>query len=249
MTRIHRIVAGFALALLASTRVEAGQVVTLTTDAKGGVDNLATVTWTFGGQQETGLAGTLTSHQAGGSSFDTYCVDLYDTTYVGNGGSTWTASVLPIGSFGGNTAHSPSGGNGGAIGYLYSTYDAAATTRIQGAALQVAIWKLEYDNNNSLSTGNFRFADSSVLTSDQHLVYTQAMAYLAGYNGTQSSNNALLFAATAHPNGLYQDLVGPSVAFPNIVTNASVPEPASMAMVGLGLGVAGIAGLRKRRRA
>ena len=236
------------LAISQASSARAGMIVDITNDAKGGVGQLADLTWTFAGSTETGLAGTLTTTLPGGLSVDTYCVDLFDTTYVGNGGSTWSAEILPITSFVGNPAGNPTGGNGGAIGYLYSQFAAAVTDRIEGAALQIAIWKVEYDNSPNFGTGNFQFADSSDPNSDQHQVFVQASAYLAGFDGTQSSGDATLFRATSHPNSLYQDLVGPGSIPGFVVPNVSaVPEPSSIVLVLSGLG--GVALVRRRRAA
>ena len=95
----------------------------------------------------------------------------------------------------------------------------------------MAIWKVEYDDTASLSTGFFQFADSRQADSIQHLVYAQAAAYLAGFDGTQSSGDATLFRATSHPEGLYQDLVGPGTSASTPASPAIVPEPASIAML------------------
>ncbi len=225
----------------------AGMVVDINTDAKGGVGQLAAVTWTFAGQSEYGLAGTLTTTLAGGTPFDTYCVDLYDTTYVGNGGSNWSAEIQPVvGASAGNPAGNPTGGNGGAIAYLYSQFAASVSTGIQGAALQIAIWKVEYDDSGNLATGNFRFADSADLNSVQHLVYAQATAFLAGFDGTQTSDNATFLMATSHPNALYQDLVGPAI-IPGVVlpNTAAVPEPASVVLMLSGLGAVALTSRRR----
>ncbi len=234
------------LTLIGASPARAGMIVDMNTDAKGGVGQLATVTWNFGGSTETGLAGTLTTTLPGGIKVDTYCVDLYDTTYVGGGGSNWSAYVLPITSFTGNPAGNPTGGNGGAIGDLYSLYAASVNSSVQGAALQVAIWKVEYDDSANLATGNFRFADSADPNSIQHQVYVQVTADLAGFDGSQWSSDATLLAATSHPDSLYQDLVGPGSLqgffSPKV---ASVPEPSSILLMLAGLGGSSLA-LRRR---
>ncbi len=226
------------LAILALPVAEAGPIWDLTTDAKGGVGRLETLTWNFNGARETGMAGTLTTRLPDGTSSDTYCVDLYSTTKVGNGGSTWSAEVLPIGIFGGNPAGSPTGGNGGAIGYLYSRYAASVSTAIQGAALQLAIWKVEYDNSASLSTDSFRLADSQETDSVQHQTFVQLTKYLDGFDGSKATGDATLFRATSHPNGLYQDLVGDA----RVVTsaNTAVPEPSSLVLLAAGIGALAI---------
>ncbi len=231
----------FVPAFLAPSAAPAGPTWSINSDAKGGVGQLVNLSWKFDGNPETGLAGTLTTKLPSGRAVDTYCVDLHDTTYVGNGGSTWSAEVLPISSF----QDQPDGAHWGAIGYLYKRFAPTIADRIKGAALQISLWKVEYDGNASLDSGNFQFADSTDLDSDQHRVYEQVTTYLAGFKGTESDPSATLFRAVAHPNGLYQDLVGPADSSGPDVVNA-VPEPASMGMVACGLGAVLIA---RRRRA
>jgi hypothetical protein len=223
------------LALTGARPASAELILTMNNDAKGGVDHLVTVTWTFNGVTETGLAGTVaTSQVSGGQPLDTYCIDLYHDFYVGNGGTSWQVGLGPISSFSGDagvSAPDNAGGHAGAIGYLYEKYASVASTDIEGAALQVAIWKVDYDGNNLFSTGSFRFAATpGDSTTVQSRVFAQATAYLAGFDGTQSSDNATYFRATSHPNGLYQDLVGPGNA-----PATAVPEPSLITMVGLGL--------------
>jgi PEP-CTERM motif len=243
----------FTLAIAAVTVVidaspaPAGPIWEITSDAKGGVDQLLPVTFSFAGSAETGLAGTLTTKLPSGQSVDTYCIDLYDTVYVGNGGSTWSAEVLSMSQYTGNSAFAITGGNGGAIAYLYSQFASTVATSVQSAALQIAIWKVDYDDSGDLATGNFQFADSSDPNSIQHQVFVQTSAYLAGFDPTLSTGEATLFRATSHPDDLYQDLVAPENVYASLVLNAAVPEPSSMAMMLSGLVVAGLVVARRRR--
>jgi hypothetical protein len=246
--RTRRVVATLCLTILTiltgltalAGRAEAG--LTMTADAKGGVEHLISVQARYDGMESapvTYLAGTFTASLNGGPAFNAYCVDLYHVDYVGGGGSTYVVNPLPIAQLG------PPGGNGAGVGFLYQTLASVVSTDIQAAALQIAIWKVEYDNGGSLNNGHFTLHDSSP-TSDQHLVYVQATAYLALYNGTQTGQ-ATLLQATSHPyNGTYylnQDLVGPAS---ESIASVSSPEPNTIAAATLGASLA--IGLSYRRR-
>ncbi|WP_435010335.1 PEP-CTERM sorting domain-containing protein [Tundrisphaera lichenicola] len=235
----------FALSIIVPAFASAGPLWNIHTDAKGGVGQLQTINFNFNGQNETGLAGTLSTVQVpGGTPFDTYCIDLYHTFQLGTSGSNWEVEVLPISSYMGAVGVTPPnnpGGNPGAIGYLYDKYARSVSTGIEGAALQVAIWKVNYDNSNSFSTGSFRFAANGNPNSIQSKVFAQATTYLAGFDGTRSNFNATYLRATSHPNGGNQDLVGPG-------SLSAVPEPASVAMVACGLGVVVLARRQKSGR-
>ncbi|MCP4378570.1 MAG: PEP-CTERM sorting domain-containing protein [bacterium] len=57
--------------------------------------------------------------------------------------------------------------NGSAIAYLFETNSALVTHREHAAGLQVAIWELLYENNDTLDfnldTGNFKITDNNVI--------------------------------------------------------------------------------------
>ena len=209
---------------------------TLTVAPKGGIGDLESITTSFdgtGGGPQKVLAGTLTESVNGGPSFDGYCVDLYHVVQLGsNGTSSYVVTPLPIASL--------SGGNGAGVGYLYHEFastianeSSGAARNIDGAALQVALWKVEYDNGGALGSGHFAMADSGNTNSVQHLVFARATQYLSTYDGSQSAD-ATWYQAVSHPssNGfsMNQNMIGPPPSGPPVPT----PEPGTIVMAALG---------------
>jgi len=242
---------------IAATEARADQTISVLADGNRLVGGLS---FTFNGVTETNaLAGTLSGTLPGIATFDAYCVDLYHVIYVGT--NTYTVEPRAIAGFAQSapTGRGPAvGGDGAGIGFLYQT-DAAIVTaetgargRIDGAGLQVALWKMAYDGASlthgstlDLTGGSFRFPDSTTLTSNQHLVYASAAGFLAAYHGTESGDATLLRVTNHGPNGnLYQDLVGPGSP-----TITPVPEPTSLALAGIGLGGLALLGRSRRLRA
>jgi hypothetical protein len=248
--RTRRVVATLGLTILTGLTALAGRAeagLTMTADAKGGVGHLISFQAQYLGMEGAAvdyLAGTFTASINGGPAFDAYCVDLYHVDIVGGGGQTYDITPLPIAQL-----NSTGAGNGAGVGFLYQTLASQVNTDIQAAALQVAIWKVEYDNGGSLLIGNFTVKDSSDLNSNQHLLYAQATTYLGQYNeynGTQP-DQATWLKATIHPlSGPYslnQDLVGPASVS---IASLSTPEPSTMAAAAFGASLA--IGLAYRRR-
>jgi hypothetical protein len=244
--RTRRVVATLCLTILTGLTTLAGRAeagLTMTADAKGGVGHLISFQARYDVLENAPinyLAGTFTASINGGPAFDAYCVDLYHVNYVGGGGQTYIVNALPIA-----LLASP-GGNGAGVGFLYQTLGSKVSSDIQAAALQVAIWKVEYDNGGSLTSGHFTVQDSSDLTSAQHLLFFQATADLATYSGTQTGE-ATWLQATTHPNNgtylLNQDLVGPAS-----VSIASLPSPEPNTMAAAALGASFAIGMAYRRR-
>jgi PEP-CTERM motif len=252
-------VAGMLLLACGLAREARADMITVDADGDRLVGGLS---WTFNGQAETNaLAGTFTVSTGTGSSFDAYCIDLYHVVYVGS--NQYDVAAGPIASF----AQSPPsgvgalGGDGAGIGWLYATGEAkilgetGSQAVIDGAGLQVALWKMAYDGLSAspnrllnLASGNFQFLDSADPNSNQHLVFEAATSFLASYDGTQSDPATFLRVTDHGPdNSLWQDLVAPPMGPSNSSQVTPVPEPSALALAGVGAAVL-FALLRRRKR-
>lgn len=117
------------------------------------------------------------------------------------------------------------------IDLLFNSAYAGLSTAVQGAAFQVALWEIITDTGDA--TGFDLGLGSFTATSSTAGVISQAADYLTGLGGATTGGYKLTFLA----NGNSQDLV----------TVSPVPVPAAFGMLSLGL--AGLFGLRRRKKA
>ena len=150
-------------------------------------------------------------------NFLTYCLEPDE--FLGISGSTPVTGSY-VGSFG---ATSEYGADATALTRLTNTWFAdSLTSATKSAAFQIALWEIAYDSDNNLDTGSLRLVTNGA-------VKTQAIAYLdqANWNPLGADVGVILRVGN-------QDLI------------IMVPEPASLALIGMGLLGLGFAARRCR---
>lgn len=117
------------------------------------------------------------------------------------------------------------------ISELWGSYYGDIDTDVEAAAFQVALWELSYgERDRNLSTGSFRLNNAG------GAIGTLAQSWLDAIelNNGPSANNLVVLVDTRGSNGSdRQDLL-----------TYDVPEPSTLALLGVGLFAAGI---RRRR--
>lgn len=132
-------------------------------------------------------------------------------------GSTWDVNVL-------NAKGSLN--NGSKVAQLYNTFSSKITNDAGAAALQLSIWDAVY-----AGTGRFQIVDVDSKVQ-------AGLDIIKSINVSGANSNVGYYAALSHSGGANQNLVGGA---------APVPEPASMAALGLGL--LGVVRRRKAKKA
>ncbi len=135
-----------------------------------------------------------------GSSFYTFCVDLY---HANPGTFAVNTGIVPVG------LGSPVTTNLGRIGYLYNEFGTKLLPAAQATGLQLAMYELLYDNVPNFSNGNFVLitstTDAAAVTAansflsqsagkDQRAIFLNVpLSVPGGTSGTQSQLTTELF--------------------------------------------------------
>jgi hypothetical protein len=218
------------------------------------MDNV-TVTFVQTGVTENGGAGPFNFTFLGAkpdnypTSFTTYCVDLYDNI----GWSTYSATpanfpTAPLS----ETPHWVSGDSGEKAAFLYDNYQNSVNSTTKGAGLQLAIWEVLYgadtNSNNNLNNVDYDYtkvftisATAAVKSEASRLIALSERANWGNTNGVLASQYQSTWWQMTDASGVVvQHLIGPAL----------VPEPAEMAIVGVGIMASciGAQQLRQRRK-
>lgn len=132
-------------------------------------------------------------------------------------------------------------------------FDGAATTfghfssGVYSSAFQLAVWEIFYETAEpafSLTSGDFRSITRAGAGSDAEKAVAQAADWLSAING--GAGSAAGWTLYKFSSGSNQDYVSAVYRQIREETDNSVPEPGTLAM--LGLGFAALGAIRRRKR-
>jgi hypothetical protein len=184
------------------------------------------------------ITGTIGLQTTASGALNTYCVDLFDYINVGSNAYTFNNNQLAAGqTFRNGTATGTwTTGQVNMITALLTNGAMQTQNTINTAALQIAIWEVEYDNKQTNGTYSLSIHDGFYFTAtgDSNSAATLSMAqtYLNNItSGTWVTDaNHVAMYLTSNPTGT-QNLV----YLQTVVGGSPVPEPSTIAVFGLGL--------------
>jgi hypothetical protein len=245
MAKINGLVtkAALGVSILFGLSTGAAMADTLTTTSVSMPNGSVTVNINYSGHSIDGggsniNTGTIGLQTAQGA-LSTYCVDLFDYIYTGNNSYTFNNNALAAGqSFSnGSSSGTWTTNQVNLITALLENGSLQTQSTVNTAALQIAIWDVEYDTAASNGTYNLTNHDGFYFTSTSgsgsSSAITQAQAYLTDVTSgawVADASHTVQYL-TANPSGT-QNLIY-LAATPT--TPVATPEPSTVAVFGLGL--------------
>ncbi len=218
MSKLSSSLCAAALALAGVSQAQAASAV-----FSGFAHGSESVNFTLSGANDpvsgAGSAGGFLTSLNGGSSFETYCVDLYQ--HIGFG-ETYTDYTLS------NTTHTFVNSRAYTdLGRLYATAG-AITDSVHEAAFQIAVWEIAYETASiyNLASGSAMFSGGSA---DSSGALTLASGWLSSLTSGAHPGIAVLDSRE------HQDMI-----------YAPVPEPETYALMLGGLAAVGFVARRRR---
>jgi PEP-CTERM motif len=245
MAKINQLTAkaAFGISILFGLSAGAAMADTLTTTSVSMPNGSTTVNINYSGHSIDGggsaiNTGTIGLQTAQGA-LNTYCVDLFDYIYTGNNSYTFNNNALAAGqSYADGSSHSTwTTSQVSLITALLENGSLQQQTTVNTAALQIAIWDVEYDNAASNGTYNLSNHDGFYFTSTGASGSSSAISLAQTYLNDVTGGTWVADAShtvqylTANPSGT-QNLIYLATT---PTTPVATPEPSTVAVFGLGL--------------
>lgn len=178
------------------------------------------VSITYKGKTTNVMAGVMNFRLDGGEIFEAFCIDLDNWNFKNDqyGVNVTNTTILPQ--------------HGSMVESLFANYAAGIGSKDEGAALQLAIWDALVDGGDGLDSGNFKANVNSGMKNLVSSMLTAQESNIENFTFTY-------FEAISHTAGNKDN------RYQNVFTGEAVPEPATMAIFGIGSLIA----LRKRNKA
>jgi hypothetical protein len=212
--------ASFVLATLAAASCPAGAAVTFTGFAHGSETVQYTLSGSNAARSGSAAAGGFSTMVDGGPTFESYCVDLYQTISFGTPYADYTGPITTHG-FSNSKAYTD-------LSRLYARAGSVANS-VAEAAFQIAVWEIAYEKSSNaydLGTGDAVFFGGTAATGALGLASTW-LTSLAG-----AGPDVQVLESRSH-----QD----------VIFAAPVPEPETYALFLAGLAAVGFMSRRLSR--
>jgi hypothetical protein len=233
--------AAFGISILFGLSAGAAMADTLTTSSVSMPNGSTTVNINYSGHSIDGGGSSINTGtiglQTAQGALSTYCVDLFDYIYTGNNSYTFNNNALAAGqSFSnGSSSGTWTTNQVNLITALLENGSLQTQSTVNTAALQIAIWDVEYDTAASNGTYNLTNHDGFYFTSTggsgSSSAISQAQTYLTDVTSgawvTDASHTVQYLTASGTQNLIYL------ASTPT--TPVATPEPSTVAVFGIGL--------------